>query len=264
MFGGFELQQGSITVQDNDWHKRKSRSLFAALVLCRGKDISREVLFERFWPDMDIDRARDNFYVTWSNMKRTLAMLGEPGLFVKNRNGICRVDSRWVVSDVDEFEAITAQVVMLDVKTQQREILELYRRLQFIYRGELLGGNLYDDWFSRTRVVYHDAFLEAMSRASAIALSIGDIPLALWFARKAIECDETREELFCALMKAQIAANQRSSALETFHRCRTYLADELGLDPSAETMDLYNDLLMMDASVRYGVPRNREHSVESR
>lgn len=264
MFGGFDLQMGSLTIQDNDWHKRKSRSLFAALVICRGKDISREVLFERFWPDMDIDRARDNFYVTWSNMKRTLALAGEPGLFVKNRNGICRVDSHWVVSDVDEFEAITSQVVMRDAKTQQREILELYRRLQYIYRGELLGGNLYDDWFSRSRVVYHDAFLEAMSHASGIALSIGDTPLALWFARKAMECDATREEIYCALMKAQIAANQRSSALETFHRCRTYLCDELGLDPSAETMDLYNDLLMMDASVRYGVPRNHHGTVEDR
>lgn len=255
MFGGFELECDGAVFADDRWYKRKSRSLFATLVTYRGKDVSREVLFDRYWPHMDVDRARDNFYVTWSNMKRTLALFGDPNVYVKNRSGICRIDSAYIVSDLDEFEALAARIAVMDATKTPLEVLDLYRRMRTVYRGDLMAGNLYEDWFSRPRAAFRDTFLEAMTRASEVACSIGDSVQALWFARQAFECDSSREEVYSALMRAQMASNQRGSALDTFHRCREYLSDELGLDPSYETMELYNDLLMMDATLE----RRRHH-----
>ena len=45
------------------------------------------------------------------------------------------------------------------------------------------------------------------------------------------------------LMEAQLAAGDRASALRTFDRFRRLLADELGVDPDADTLALHRRLL---------------------
>ena len=47
-------------------------------------------------------------------------------------------------------------------------------------------------------------------------------------------------------LRCQIAAGQRSSAIDTYFHCRDRLAEELGLDPSAETRALYDQILAME------------------
>ena len=71
----------------------------------------------------------------------------------------------------------------------------------------------------------------------------GNNQLALWFARSAVGHDETREDAYVALMRAQIANSQRTAAMLTYHKCRRVLAEQLGMDPSPETTALYKSLL---------------------
>ena len=44
-------------------------------------------------------------------------------------------------------------------------------------------------------------------------------------------------------MRAQLACNQRTSAVDTYFACREMLAEGLGLDPSRSMMDLYLSIL---------------------
>ena len=53
----------------------------------------------------------------------------------------------------------------------------------------------------------------------------------------------TLPDTYTTLMEAQIAAGQRTAALDTYFACRRYLADELGIDPSAHTVRLYRDII---------------------
>ncbi len=79
---------------------------------------------------------------------------------------------------------------------------------------------------------------------------------ALWFAREALARDETREDSYAALMEAQMAAGQRTAALDTFFTCRTYLSEALGLDPSTQLLVLYQALLEEDPSLIQRAPLN--------
>ena len=54
---------------------------------------------------------------------------------------------------------------------------------------------------------------------------------------------------YAALIKAQIGAGQRCSAIRTYFQLRAYLRDELGLDPCAEVQMLYNQLIASDPSL---------------
>ena len=85
--------------------------------------------------------------------------------------------------------------------------------------------------------------MDALVSASAQLVGAGEVRGGLWFAREALKHDKSREDAYTTLMEAQIAAGQRTAALDTYFACRRYLADELGIDPSAHTVRLYRDII---------------------
>ena len=60
--------------------------------------------------------------------------------------------------------------------------------------------------------------------------------------------DPLREDLYQCRMRLEIATGQRAAAVETYLACRTHLVDELGIDPSRETVELYEQVLGMEDS----------------
>jgi DNA-binding SARP family transcriptional activator len=259
MFGGLEVKVGDRPVRERDWKKRKARTVFAMLVLNRGQEISRDQLLDHVWPDLPEDRAKNNFYVAWSSMKG--ALMGAeskagPCPYIDGTAGRCRIIRDALRSDIDEFEELLAAGREGDTAGDGDKAIASYERLSAVYRGELLPGDLYDDWFAPLRDRYRFDFVAAMLRLVELYLERDDPCSALVFARRALGVDPTREDLYQATLRCQIAAGQRSAAVETFVQCKTQLAEELGLDPSAETVALYQQILVME-----DVPRHDDYGV---
>ncbi len=257
LFGGLTVVTPNGAIQDGDWRKRKSRLLFAMLVARRGEDVPKDVLFERLWPEMDEDRAKSNFYVIWSAMKRVLCNgpQVEECAYVEHRAGVCRAVSDRILCDLDEFDAAAADLRTAERARNIQDAIEAGERLCMIYHGDVLPGDLYDDWFGPLRERYRDAFGDAMLQAAELAADGGQTEASLRFIRAGLAQDLWREDLYQAALRYQIASGQRSSAIETYLACRTKLADDLGLDPSAETQRLYEQVLAMETThnrvVRY-------------
>lgn len=249
MFGGFEVTLGIRRVAERDWSKRKARLLFASLVLGQGREVPREQLYEHLWPEMDDERARNNFYVIWSAMKAVLtpdAGKKQPCPYVENAGGVCRSNPDLIRSDVEEFEALLTTIRKAEAAGNGADSLDAYERLAEIYRGDLLPGDMYDDWFSDARDRYRHDFGDAMLKAHAHLLSAGDTVSALRLVRKAIAADPWREDLYQAALRLQISAGQRSAAVETYLACRSRLVEDLGLDPCIDTVRLYEQVLAME------------------
>jgi DNA-binding SARP family transcriptional activator len=70
---------------------------------------------------------------------------------------------------------------------------------------------------------------------------------ALEFLRRASQADPWREDVYQGIMRCSMHSGRRSGAIETFLTCRSRLCEDLGIDPSAETMRLYDAVLAMDA-----------------
>lgn len=247
LFGGLDVSVGGRRIPDKEWRKRKSRLLFAMLAIRRGQDVAREQLGEYLWPDMDEVRARNNLYVTWNAMKSVL-MGGKSGScpYIENKGGLYRLVADNVRTDVDEFESWLTKAVAAEKAGDNAKALDAYRRAADLYRGDLLPGDLYDDWFAGTRDHYRSEYCNAMLRASDWLMSIGDPSTAGSFARRGINVDPYREDLYRSALRAQIATGQRGAAVDTYLQCRTKLVDDLGLDPSEETRLLYDEVLAMD------------------
>ena len=249
MFGGLEVRVGERSVHEKAWRKRKARLLFAMMALAQGREIAKEQALEYLWPDMDEARARNNFYVIWSAMKSALAPgIGKdtPCPYVDNSGDACRVVSDLVSSDVASFEALLAEAASFERAGDIVAAIDAYEKLSEVYKGELLPSDIYDDWFSRERDRYRMEFGDAMLRACQLLADEGDHQRALSAIRRGLKADAWREDLYQAALVEQIACGQRSAAIETYMACRKRLAEDLGLDPSADTVALYEQVLAME------------------
>jgi len=249
MFGGLEVRTSAGMVPPRAWRKRKARLLFAMLAVRRGKDVPREQLLEYLWPEMDEERARNNLYVVWNAMKTALAPSasgeGPAPVLVENAGGVCRIQRRLVRSDLDDFADAVRAAREAETVGDIAAAVGHYERLREIYRGELLPGDIYDDWFAPIREQYRHEFGDAMARSAAL-LEEDDPSRGLGLARTALSFDPWREDLYQVALRLQITTGQRSAAIETYMACRTRLAEDLGLDPSVETRKLYDQVLAME------------------
>lgn len=249
LFGGFEVFVNGHRIDDVHWRKRKVRVVFAMLAARRGQDLPRDVVLECLWPGMDEERARRNFYVTWSGMKRALA--SAPGFdsahpFAICTSGVCRVTSA-VRSDLDDLEETVEYLRAANVIEDVPGVLSAARRLLGIYRGDLLPGDIYEEWFSDVRERARHEFCDAMLIAAQAAEGLHNTTEALAFLRRAGAIDPWREDIYQTTMRCQMGAGQRSRAIETYLVCRGRLVDDLGIDPSIETTRLYEAVLAMDS-----------------
>jgi DNA-binding SARP family transcriptional activator/ATP/maltotriose-dependent transcriptional regulator MalT len=252
-FGGLEVSIGGRAIREKDWRKRKARLLFAMLVLRRGQDVPRDQLFDYLFADMDPERAKNNLYVIWSTMKSVLmgeGAKGAPFPYFEAVGGVCRAVRDNIRCDVDDFDKLLARAREHEAAGELGDALQNYERLSSLYRGELLPGDVYDDWFAELRDHYRITFVDAMLAAGAILMEADDPGNALVYARRAIQMDPLREDLYQVALRCQIAAGQRSGAIDTYLQCRSKLAEDLGLDPSAETRALYDQILVMEDKPR--------------
>lgn len=250
MFGGLEVTIGQKVLGERDWGKRKARLLFAMIAARRGADVPREQILDQLWPDLEPERARNNFYVVWSTMKAALTPEGEtPGRtcpYVESFRGRCRITRSAVRMDLDDLETAMVDLKAAEEATDIEAVLDALRRISAAYRGDFLPGDVYEECFGPLRDSYRFDFLSAMSRGAAKLIALGEPAEALVFARRGLQVDSTREDLYQLALRAHIDSGQRSAAIETFLQCRSQLVDELGLDPSAETIALYEEILAME------------------
>lgn len=249
LFGGLEVSVGTHQVMERDWRKRKARLLFAMLVLQQGREVPREQIYDHLWPEMDADRSRNNFYVIWSSMKGALVPdsgKGESFPYVEHTGGVCKVVPEHVFSDVAEFDLLMSTARQSENSGDTVAAVRSYEQIADLYRGELLPGDVYDDWFSSARSHYRQEFCDAMRVGHRLLTEMGDHPGALRMIRRGIAADPWREDLYQAALRSQIVSGQRSAAIDTYLTCRANLADQLGLDPSTETMRLYDQVLAME------------------
>jgi len=241
LFGGLNVIVAGEVIPDEAWKKNKSKLFFAHVVTNYGKAVNRERIIECLWPDLDHSRAVDNVYVTWCQVRRTLERAGSSSDYVSASNCMYRINTDLVESDVYEFDVLTRK--MLFNNLNDKSLAQHIARMEQIYAGDLLSGTTCDPYLARMRRRYRDTYIDVLTFASQRALVHGDNAGALWFARKALNMENRREDVYQTLMRAQAAAGQRIPAMETFFMCKSYLDEELGVPLSRRTIELYERLL---------------------
>ncbi len=241
LFGTLEVRRGDADLSRAFHNRKKVRLLLALLVLHRGQELTRDRLVQMLWPATNPRTGSKNFYRLWQDLWNILAIGDRCPYLIRDQYG-CRLDAALFTSDVEHLERLTRHLLFGapgDAVAWEQTLYDI----QESFSAPLLPSELRNEVVARYRDRYASSLVDGLIAASARLLSQGESRGALWFAREARARDGRREDVLACLMRAQMAADQRTAALETYFLCRDFLAESLGLDPSPEMAELYQQLI---------------------
>ena len=210
------------------WRSRKALALLAYLALHDGP-VARSTLAELLWPDSDEARGRANLSWALNHANRLLA-----GCLAADRHSV-RFDhsSEGVLLDTDRFSRL-----------QARNTVEALEEAVALVQGELLDGFAlagcpdFELWLLRERERWQRLAANAWSALIAHHRFNGNYEAAVTHARRLLAHIPWQESAHRHLMLLLALSGRRSAALAQFETCRRLLAEELGVEPSEETVAL--------------------------
>jgi tetratricopeptide (TPR) repeat protein len=104
-------------------------------------------------------------------------------------------------------------------------------------------SSAYEEWTLMNREQLNRLMLKALHCLADHHEKCGDFEQAQHYALREVELEPWQEEGHQQLMRALMFNGQRSTALAQYETCRRLLFDELGVEPSAETRKLYQQIL---------------------
>lgn len=229
MLGQFDLRANGTRLVI---HSRGAQSLFAFLALTIGQILPREHIIGTLWADLPEMEGRRHLRQELWHIRQALTeqslyadefILADEFTLGLNHDASIRLDTLEFEHGASEKETIA------DVITRAS-----------LYRGELLPG-FYQDWVAPERERFAGLYEATMCDLLRMLVEAERWHCVVEWAENWISISRTPEPAFCALMSAYNALHDTSKVLESYARCCAALA-ELGVDPSAETLALYDKL----------------------
>lgn len=236
LLGGMSLCHGDLTLTEQ--LTGRQQELLAYLVLNRQMPHPRQRLAFQFWPDSPSDRARANLRKELSRLRRALPSADEY-LWVTPKTLQWNPDSDLKL-DVARFEDILS-------RAKDSTIDELKTAIA-LYRGEFLP-DIDSEWVQPERDRLHQLNMRALETLCHQLEQQGEYANTVTYAQELLRIDELHEGAYNTLIRLYGLMGDRASALQTYHQCMTILREELGIDPSATTRQLYEQLLQEEAVI---------------
>ncbi|MFN2225994.1 MAG: AfsR/SARP family transcriptional regulator, partial [Anaerolineae bacterium] len=229
---------------------RKNMALVAYVAMAAreaaARPVSRDSLLALLWPELEPSRARA---VLRRNLSLLRKALGDEWLVVDRQAvGIDPGADFWF--DVDEFlRRVGAWQAHGHAGDEDcPECLSALAKAADLYQDDFMEGLSlrdsveFDDWqFFQTEELRRElaAALERLVRGHR---GQGEYETALAYARRRLTLDPLHEPAHQQLMQLYALAGQRSAALRQYEECARVLDEEMGLEPAAETMALYEQI----------------------
>jgi len=243
-FGAFRVWRGDEEIGAREWTRKKARQLLQLFITRRGRLIEREEIFECLYRDMSADAASRDFKVALNALNKAL----EPERGEDEPVFIAREDSAYGLRagadlwlDADEFE----RLVRVAEKTSGDAALDAYRRALALYQDDyLIADARYDDWAVAERERLLGIFLRAADRLANEALARGAHDEAIGWCEKILARDSCWEHGYRMMMQAHAARGDRAQARRVYEQCVRVFRDELDVEPSAVTKQVYEQTVI--------------------
>ena len=223
-----------------DFRADKVRALLAYLAVESDTPHRRERLAGLLWPDWPERSARAHLRVALANLRKVIGdHQATPPFLLISRQTIQfnQGSDAWV--DAGSLKTM--------LQTSQPTIDVLEKALD-LYQGEFMAGfsladsRPFEEWAVLTREQLHRLVLEALHRLATALEQRGEYEQALVHAWRQVDLDPWREVAHRHVMRLLARTGQRSAALAQYHKCREVLHQELGVEVSEQTRQLYEEL----------------------
>lgn len=226
----------------------KVRALLAYLAVEADRPHRRETLAGLLWPEQPDDKARHSLRQALNTLRRAIGDHdARPPVLLITRDMVQLNPAADVHLDATMFGTLLDSIDACDEYGSAlcARCLECLKEAVQLYRGDFLAGfsladsQEFDDWTLLKRERLRSRALEALDRLGEHHERAGMFEQAHVTALRQLELDSCREEAYRRLMRVFHLRGNRAGAMAQFERCRGVLAEELGVEPDAETQALY-------------------------
>ena len=228
----------------------KQRALFAVLALSANSVVPRDDLIDHLWGDASPATAAGSVHTYLSGLRRALADLGEP-LTGAGTGYALRLDP----GQLDT--AVVEQLVARARSDRARQdpaaaVAALDAALARWRPGTVLGG-LPGPFADQHRAWASELRLRLLTERAELLLDLERPAAAAAGLREHVSANPYDERLRGLLMTALRRSGRTADALAQYQDLRKLLADDLGIDPSAELGNL-NSAILADSARTVPVP----------
>ncbi len=217
--------------------------LLCYLALNRHLPHQRERLATVFWGDHVSHEARKYLrHVLW-RLRQNLQMAGAvPNQYLLvGDEAVTFLPSAPYLLDTEIFEATLASYQWTRGESLVPEQAADIERAVHLYIGDLLE-EVDADWCLHDREHLRLMFLNALDKLMLYYGTQGDYARGLQYGEKILACDNTREKIHQRMMWFYWLSGDRSAAAGQYKRCVQILREEMGIDPMAQTQQLYRQI----------------------
>lgn len=242
--GRITIEAGDLLLGPHDFPGQQGRAAFAYLVCERSRPVSRSELADALWtaePPPSWDAALSAIL---SKLRAVLSRAGLDGSEVLSSAGGC-YELRLPPGSWVDLEAAADQIHQAESALKAGEPGRAYGPsavAHHIARRPFLPGEE-GRWIEDRREKLLGILVRALECRAEVYLWNREHPLAVEAAREVVARRPFRETGYRLLMRAHAAAGNAAEALWVYERCRKLISEELGVDPSRQTKEVYSEVL---------------------
>lgn len=222
----------------------KALALLAYLAVTR-RPHSRDALAGLLWGEMPDEYAR-------ANLRKILSVLREAvgsHLTISRQMVAFRQESEyWLDTEVFESKLLSLPSSALAPAGLSEKEIRLLDEAVKLYRGDFLEGfyvrdaPAFEEWVLPERERLRQMVLQALYKLAAHCTVRGEYAKGIDYTSRLLALEPWHEEVHQQMMLLLALSGQRSAAAEQFERCRRILAEEMGAQPNADTVSLYQKI----------------------
>lgn len=217
--------------------RRQERCVLGLLAMEAGRAVTLERLVQLVWQDDPPVSARASLHSHISRLRRRLSTFD---IAIVSKGSAYAVHADPLRIDVHLF---TAKLVQAQQEPDPVTRVDLLTQALALWRGPLLADAADEHLRARLGAGLEDKYLLAHELLVDAELANGSYRQTAARLQELLTRYPGRERLAGQLIRARYQCGDVAGALAAYDTIRTYLAAELGLDPSTELTDLHQAIL---------------------
>jgi LuxR family maltose regulon positive regulatory protein len=232
-FGTATVSADGKLISKADWDSASAKELFFFL-LANPQGLGKDHILNALWGNISAAKASAIFHSTVYRIRHALS-----SNCLLYENGLYRINPElnlWY--DVDAFHQLIAEAK----RTRSRDSrTQLWLEAITLYRGDYFEDS-YSDWSITLRTELLHIYLDALLALADDYAQESKIDQTVSIYQKILDKDNLHEDVYRMLMQMQFRSGDRGAALKTYQRCVQTMWEEMGIEPSLETRQLFEQI----------------------
>ncbi|KUO74222.1 MAG: hypothetical protein APF77_08660 [Clostridia bacterium BRH_c25] len=227
---------------------QKACGLLCYLMMNPRKTHYREQLAEMFWGNSRVYSANNSLRYTLWIIRKNLESDGHSQVYVTNssKNTIKFIEDKLDSMDVLQFRKLhsRSRESSLDSNTRitfMEEASKLYGGI-FLNEFYIKDAPAFNDWVFFEREELQRLYFEVQVSLSKEYEKLGLYDKAISPLNKLIKIDPLHEDIYYRLINLYNISGYRATAIETYHKLKKILREELNISPMKDIHALYQQI----------------------